>query len=97
MAFSRRSKNEAIGRSGNRSEITGVSPDEVGPLHCMHLDHTRDEDYDDPDRSLVCSPLEHLIYHRVHRGRAEEIGLSEEHNEQSMNLLLSILSRRKKR
>ena len=94
-AFSRKSKNEIIGRAGNRSEISGLSPEEAGgPLHCMHLDHPRDETYDEPSRGLLVTKREHLIYHRNHRGRAHEIGLSEEHNEQSINLIMSLLKRR---
>lgn len=92
LAFSGRIRDEAIGRAGNKSEISGVKIPGVA-MHCMHLDHTKDETYDTVERALVVTPKEHLIYHRVHRGRAEAIGLTEDENEGAINLLSSIIKK----
>jgi hypothetical protein len=85
--FSGRSRDKAIARSGNRSEISGVEPGFGETLEVMHIDHTKDDTYDHPSRSLVVTVLEHLIYHRTHRGRAGEIGLTEAENDGSIRLL----------
>lgn len=92
MAFSGRIRDEAIGRAGNKSEISGVKPPGIA-LHVMHLDHTKDETYDTVERALVVTPKEHLIYHRVHKGRAKDIGLSEDENDAAITLLASIIAR----
>ena len=92
FAFSSRIRDEAIGRAGNKSEISGVKPPGIA-LHVMHLDHTKDATYDTLERALVVTPKEHYIYHRVHRGRAEAIGLTESENDGAINLLYSILVR----
>lgn len=92
LAFSSRIRDEAIGRAGNKSEISGVKPPGIA-LHVMHLDHTKDETYNTIERALVVTPKEHLIYHRVHKGRAETIGLTEEDNDSAITLLSSIIKK----
>lgn len=92
LAFSSRIRDEAIGRAGNKSEISGIKPPGIA-LHVMHLDHTKDETYNTVERALVVTPKEHLIYHRVHKGRAEQIGLTEDENDGAITLLASILAR----
>lgn len=94
FAFSGRIRDEAIGRAGNKSEISGAKPPGIA-LHVMHKDHTKDETYDTVERALVVTPKEHLIYHRVHKGQADKIGLTEDENDGAINLLASILARLK--
>ena len=90
FAFSGRIRDEAIGRAGNKSEISGVKPAGIA-LHVMHLDHTKDETYNTVERALVVTPKEHLIYHRVHKGKADKIGMTESENDGAINLLASII------
>lgn len=92
MAFTGAVRDEIIGRAGNRSEISGVKP-KNGALHAMHLNHTKDETYNTAERGIAATPKEHLIYHAVHRGRAENIGLTEEENESAINLLYWIIKK----
>lgn len=92
FAFTGRIRDEAIGRAGNKSEISGVKPPGIA-LHVMHLDHTKDETYNTVERALVVTPKEHLIYHRVHKGQADKIGMTENENDGAINLLTSILAR----
>lgn len=92
MAFSGKVRDQAIGRAGNRSEISGSGP-QGRALTVMHLDHTKDETYNTVERALVVTDKEHLIYHRVHRGKAHEIGLTEEENEGAISLLSSIIKK----
>lgn len=91
FAFSSRIRDEAIGRAGNKSEISGVKPPGIA-LHVMHLDHTKDATYDTVERALVVTPQEHLIYHRVHKGQADKIGMTESENDGAINLLASIIA-----
>lgn len=87
LGFSGRVRDIIVGRAGNRSELSGVEPPEGQSLDIMHLDHTKDDTYDTPERGLAVTRMEHLIYHRVHKGRAHEIGLSEEDNNAAIKLL----------
>lgn len=87
LAFSAAVRDEIIARAGNRSEVSGRKAKRTR-LHAMHLDHTKDETYDTPERGKLVTPMEHLIYHRVHRGEADKIGLTEDENEGAINLLL---------
>lgn len=92
MAFSSRVRDEIVGKAGNRSEISGKKAGKQA-LHAMHLNHKKDETYNTVERGMLVTPIEHVIYHVVHRGRAELIGLTEEENEQSITLLMSVINK----
>lgn len=83
--FSTQSRNHIMARAGGASELSGVQESE---MHAMHVDHTHDEEYDNPGRGMLVTPVEHLAYHFIHRGKAHLVGLSEEHN----NLALRVMS-----
>lgn len=84
FAFTRKTREDVYSRSGGKSEISGVK---YTQMEVMHTDHSRDSNYDSPKRGLLVGILEHLIFHRVHKGRAKEIGLTEEQNDNAINLI----------
>jgi hypothetical protein len=92
FAFSKKTRDIIKKRANGRSELSGIK----GTLmHAMHLDHTRDEDYDDPDNGLYVTASEHLNFHKKHIGRASKIGLTESGNKWGISMLLEALSRHK--
>jgi len=94
LAFSGKVRDRIIGRAGNRSELSGVESDVT--LHASHLNHDQSRpEYDTAENGIALTPKEHLIYHRVHRGRAQEIGLTEEDNESAIALLSFLVNKKK--
>lgn len=84
MAFVPRVRAEVKRRANNRSELSGSNEE---PLEVAHLNHARDEDYQDPGNALLVTTTEHLAHHLIHRNRAEAIGLTEEGNEWAIGKL----------
>lgn len=85
LAFSKKTRDEIKKRAGGVSEISGTN----GTLmHAMHLNHTKDETYDSPERGLFVTILEHLNFHRQHIGDADSIGLTEDQNNWSISMLI---------
>lgn len=65
-------------RSHGRSELSGRTD---RPLHCTHLDHTRDEDYNGAERGVRTTIVEHLAYHLYFRETPRLIGLNKCRND----------------
>jgi hypothetical protein len=93
FGFSSRSRDAVIGRSGNRSELSGSSPPEGEAIHVMHKNHSRvivdGLPYDHPERGMAVTLEEHYEYHRIHIGKASLIGMSEDENSGAVALLWS--------
>lgn len=84
MAFSHVAREIIKDRAGGVSEISGVNGTQ---MDAMHLDHTRNENYDNPAYGLYVTVNEHLLYHYVHVGIAEQIGLTEADNNRAIQLI----------
>jgi len=84
LAFLNRVKNHIKARARNKSELS-LSNEE--PLEVAHLDHTRNEEYQDPSNGILVTQTEHLAHHLIHRGNAQAIGLTEEGNEWAIGQL----------
>lgn len=97
LSFSGPTRDKIIARANNRSEVSGLEPPEGESLHACHKNHDKSRpNYDNPDNGFAATKKEHYLFHRVHRGRARDIGLSEQDNESAIELLYSLLTRRKK-
>lgn len=82
--FSKESRDRIVARAGGASELSGM---QVDTMHAMHVDHTKDEEYDNPGRGMLVTPMEHLAYHFLHKGRAHLIGLTEQDNELGLRVM----------
>lgn len=71
-------------RSKGRSELSGRTD---RPLHCSHFNHTKGTTYNEPERGLRVTIIEHLAYHLLYRDRASEIGLKSCQNEFAIDML----------
>lgn len=87
LAFSKKSAMAIGQRAGWKSEISGKSFWLGWVLHMAHLDHTKDETYDDPSRGICVTVEEHLQMHEEAQGHAEEIGLTEDQNTWAIRML----------
>lgn len=71
-------------RSKGRSELSGRTD---RPLHCMHLDHTKNPNYNKPDTGLRVTVIEHLAFHIYYRDDEAKIGLNQRQNEWAIDML----------
>lgn len=96
-AFSLKSREEIKERAGGKSELSGLSPDDGHFMHCAHLNHDRrNPNYDDPRNGKYLTVTEHYEQHLDARGRARDIGLSEQGNDWAINKLSNTPARRVK-
>ena len=77
LAFSKKTAREIGTRAGWKSEISGKSFWDGWMLHMAHIDHTKNETYDEANRGLCVTVPEHLCMHEDARGEAGTIGLQE--------------------
>lgn len=84
LAFSRRSKTTIQRRADYRSEWSG---ERHMPLEASHIDHTRDKDYDNPERGEYITTLEHLAYHVYWQRNPRYIGLEPQANDYAVQKL----------
>lgn len=87
LAFSRETAKKIGKRAGWKSEISGKSFWEGWVLHMAHLDHTKNETYDNPERGICVTVEEHLAMHEAAVGHAQEIGLQECQNNYAIRML----------
>lgn len=86
LAYLKKIRQEIKERAGNKSELSGRSD---RPLEAAHLDHTRGDDYQDPNNGILCTDIEHAAHHIIHQGNAEAIGLGEHQNEWAVGTILT--------
>jgi hypothetical protein len=78
-AFSINSKQKIWDRANSHSELSGEN---TVRMECNHMTHDKASPlYDDPRNGMLVTIAEHYSFHLMFRGRAGEIGLSENHNE----------------
>jgi hypothetical protein len=74
-------RQEGLERCGGRSELSGI----YGWVETSHLNHLRDDEfYYSIDNVVMCTPLEHYVYHLIFKNNAILIGLTEAQNEQAI-------------
>jgi len=86
-AFSKETAKKIGKRAGWKSEKSGKSFWDGWVLHMAHLDHTKDETYDEPERGVCVAVSEHLEMHEEAVGNAESIGLNECQNNYAIRML----------
>lgn len=65
-----------------RSELSGSME---RPLECSHLTHDKSlPEYDTPEMGVLCTDIEHYVYHLIFKMRPEEIGLTRSQNDWSI-------------
>ena len=84
FAFSMSTKSVIWHRAGSVSELDGTNH---RPMECMHIDHHRGPDYDEPDTGMLVSDIQHLAYHTLFKDMPEEIGLAPHYNDWAINTL----------
>lgn len=87
FAFSKKTAREIGTRAHWKSEISGKSFWDGWVLHMAHLIHTKDDTYDDADRGIAVTVLEHLKMHQDAKGHADDIGLNECQNDYAIRML----------
>jgi hypothetical protein len=91
-AFGMFSKRKIKKRAGGRSELSGQKSDW---MHCSHINHDKSrEDYNSPLNGMYITLAEHYAFHELHEGCADEIGLSERHNNRAVQGLRGQLRRK---
>lgn len=65
MAFSKQTRQKILERDGHKSVLSGATE----KLHVAHIDHTRNERYDDPSNGRTLTVYEHLQDHVNREGR----------------------------
>lgn len=85
-AFSWKSKQIIKQRDKNKSAFSGKE----GQLHAAHIDHTKNDRYDDPSNGRLLTVEEHLADHINRAGRN---GLSIEANNWAIQQLLKLLEK----
>lgn len=78
--FNDYAKGEIKERSGGVSELSGQERGEEGMLICGHLDHTRNENYNNPENGLRVTKFEECAYHQMHMFEPEKIGMDDMEN-----------------
>ena len=79
-AFSKKSREKIKERDGNKSALSGKR----GRLHAAHIDHSRNDDYDNPNNGRMLTVLEHYEDHYYRHGRN---GLTKKGNIAALRLL----------
>jgi hypothetical protein len=79
-AFNDYARTEIKERSKGRSELSGEKAGEEGSLLCGHLDHTRNENYNNPEFGLRITKFEECAYHQMHIFNPGKIGMDELEN-----------------
>ena len=85
MVFSTATKIEIYDRvvdeHGNNTSELRPNQLEGFRLEVAHLDHTRNDNYDNPDNGLLVTSLDHYAHHLLFMKRPRLIGLSKPHNQ----------------
>ena len=83
-------KGEIKERSNGVSELSGKEPGEEGMLICAHLDHTRNENYNNAENGLRVTKFEECAYHQMHMFEPEKIGMDDMENK---SVIMSYMKR----
>jgi hypothetical protein len=78
--FNDYAKTEIKERSNGVSELSGQEAGKEGMLICGHLDHTRNESYNNPEYGLRVTRFEECAYHQMHIFHPEKIGMKDLEN-----------------
>ncbi len=89
MGFSLESKHAMMDRAEAKSEL---SRRDDFPLQAMHLNHTKDQEYDNIEEGKIVTIIEHLKYHEWYLKNPKKIGLTKKENRSALKgMLIEIL------